>query len=110
MSAAFGPTDDQIGLEFALEAKCYAPDNGVNVRDLSRLTSRLRHRQLGVLVTTSYLGDQAYTQLRQDGHPVVVLAAADIVTTLQRHGVMTPADVQAWLHGLLGPASQPPSP
>ncbi len=64
----------------------------------------------GVLVSTSFLADQAYTELRQDGHPVVVLAAADIVTTLQRHGVMTPADVQAWLHGLLGPASQPASP
>ncbi len=64
-----GPTDDQIGLEFALEAKCYAPTNGVNVRDLSRLISRLRHRQLGVLVTTSFLADQAYTRLHQDGHP-----------------------------------------
>lgn len=32
-------------------------------RELSQVISRLRHRQFGVLVTSSYLADQAYTEL-----------------------------------------------
>jgi hypothetical protein len=38
-----GPLADRIALDFALEAKCYAPENGVGVKELSRLISRLRH-------------------------------------------------------------------
>jgi hypothetical protein len=49
-----------ILLDFSMEAKCYAPGNSVGVRELSRLISRLRHRQFGVLVTTSHLDLQAY--------------------------------------------------
>lgn len=38
---------DGIAAEFALEAKCYSMTNGVGVKELSRLISRLRHRQFG---------------------------------------------------------------
>lgn|GEM_PF-5943694 len=69
-----GPLADRISLDFALEAKCYARENGVGVKELSRLISRLRHRQFGILVTTSYLGHEAYQELRSDRHPVVVIA------------------------------------
>lgn len=67
-----------VDVEFALEAKCYSMKNGVGVRGLSRLVSRLRHRQFGVLVTTSYLAKQAYEELVDDKHPVVLICAADI--------------------------------
>jgi hypothetical protein len=50
-----GPPSDPVAVEFAPEAKCYAPANSVGVRETSRLISRLRHRQFGVLITTSYL-------------------------------------------------------
>src|SRR5690606_13443743 len=40
-----------ILVDFALEAKCYGLGNSVGVREMSRLISRLRHRQFGVLVT-----------------------------------------------------------
>jgi hypothetical protein len=92
-----GETTDPIKLDFALEAKCYGADNGVGVRELSRLISRLRHRQFGVLVTTSYLAPQAYEELRVDDHPVVVISARDIVEILRRHGISTPAETEAWL-------------
>ncbi|MAQ25498.1 MAG: restriction endonuclease [Pseudomonadales bacterium] len=72
-----------IDVEFALEAKCYKPDSGVGVKELSRLLSRLRHRQFGILVTTSYLSAQAYSELKEDGHPVVLITAIDIVTILK---------------------------
>lgn len=42
-----------IDVEFALEAKCYGLKNGVGIKPLARLISRLRHRQFGILVTTS---------------------------------------------------------
>jgi hypothetical protein len=92
-----GPEADAIRLDFALEAKCYAADNGVGVRELSRLISRLRHRQFGVLVTTSYLAPQAYEELREDDHPVVVISARDIVEILKQHGIATPAATEEWL-------------
>jgi hypothetical protein len=92
-----GPTADPIKLEFALEAKRYGPEHGVGVRDVSRLISRLRHRQFGVFVTTSFVLPQAYEELREDAHPVVVLAARDIVDILKRHGYGNAAAVKAWL-------------
>ena len=62
-----GPVSDPITVDFALEAKCYRPElpghakspSAVGVKEVARLISRLRHRQFGVLVTTSYVGDQA---------------------------------------------------
>lgn len=73
-----------IEVEFALEAKCYDPKGkGVGVRELSRLLSRLRHRQFGILVTTSYLASQAYTELKEDKHPVVIISGRDIVGILK---------------------------
>ena len=92
-----GPLADQISLDFALEAKCYGPENGVGVKELSRLISRLRHRQFGILVTTSYLGHQAYEELRSDRHPVIVISGADIAAILVKAGIGTPDAVQQWL-------------
>ncbi len=79
-----------------MEAKCYAMANGVGIRPLSRLISRLRHRQFGILVTTSYLDSQAYQELVQDGHPVVVISARDIAVKLkERFGSLD--NVKTWL-------------
>jgi hypothetical protein len=78
----------------ALEAKLYDPaGNGVGVRDVARLISR--HRQFGVLVTTSYVARQAYQEVRADQHPVV--AAADIVGLPRAKGYPTPEAVTQWL-------------
>jgi hypothetical protein len=92
---------DGIRTEFALEAKAYGPGNGVGVKELSRLISRLRHRQFGVLVTTSYLAQQAYKELRADGHPVIVMSGADIVEVLRGAGIRTEAQVIAWAERVL---------
>ncbi|WGK61055.1 restriction endonuclease [Halopseudomonas sp. SMJS2] len=89
-----------IEVEFALEAKCYAPNGkGVGVKELSRLLSRLRHRQFGILVTTSYLASQAYTELKEDKHPVVIIAGGDIVSTLKER-VGSLELVTKWLNSL----------
>ncbi len=94
---ALGPLSDQIELDFALEAKCYSVDSGVGVEAQSRLISRLRPRQFGVLVTTSFVSEQAYRELRDDGHPVVILSGGDIVGILADHQVSTVAATAAWL-------------
>jgi len=90
-----GAGGDSLGFEFALEAKYYEPESSVGVRETSRWISRLLHRQFGVLVTTSYVREQAYTEIKRDGHPVLVLSGEDIVDILVQHGGTSVEEVQA---------------
>jgi hypothetical protein len=83
--------------DFALEAKCYGPNNSVGVREIARLVSRLRHRQFGMIVTTSWVHDQAYKEIKEDQHPIIVMSAADIVSVLKANGVADVAAVRTWL-------------
>ncbi|MGX1322568.1 hypothetical protein AB7M17_006021 [Bradyrhizobium sp. USDA 377] len=92
-----GTGQSGILVDFALEAKCYSATNSVGVREMSRLISRLRHRQFGVLVTTSWVDLQAYKEIKEDEHPIVVVSAADIVDLLRRNGKGSAATVAAWL-------------
>ncbi|WP_412474645.1 restriction endonuclease [Rhizobium sp. WW22] len=92
-----GSGDSAILVDFAIEAKCYALNHAVGVRDMSRLISRLRHRQFGVLVTTGYVDQQAYKEIKDDQHPILVLAAVDIAALLVRTGYPTAGEVDAWL-------------
>jgi hypothetical protein len=90
-----GLDHDPVYVDFALEAKCYAPPihgaqpNTVGVREVSRLISRLRHRQFGVLVTTSVIARQAYEEVREDRHPIVFLSGRDIAEILIHKGYNT---------------------
>jgi hypothetical protein len=94
---------DPVYAEFALEAKCYRPGgdgigaNTVGVKEVARLISRLRHRQFGVLVTTSQIGRQAYEEVRGDGHPIIFICGADIVEILLRAGYHSIERVQQFL-------------
>jgi hypothetical protein len=72
-------------------------NSSVGVREISRLLSRLRHRQFGILVTTAYVDSQAYRELKEDGHPVVIIAAQDIVSLLKANGHGDRASVRQWL-------------
>jgi len=99
-----GPRSDPVRVSFALEAKLYEPyKNSVGVKEVSRLISRLRHREFGVLVTTSHVAPQAYQEIRADGHPIVIMAGVDIVTLLQEKGYTTPAEVTRWLNEAFPP-------
>ncbi len=86
-----------ILVDFALEAKCFALTNSVGVRPMSRLISRLRHRQFGILVTTSYVDRQAYQEIKEDQHPIIVIASGDIVSLLKDQGCHDSDTVLAWL-------------
>lgn len=92
-----GKGPGSILVDFALEAKCYNAQNAVGVREMSRLISRLRHRQFGILVTTSWVNLQAYREIKEDQHPIIVLAAADIVELLRQNGRSGSTAVTEWL-------------
>lgn len=93
-----GPVGDPVRLEFALEAKCYDPDGGgIGVRMVSRLISRIKHRQFGVFVTTAFIARQAYQEVREDEHPVVFLSGRDIADLLKRMGVADTQGLQRYL-------------
>ena len=64
---------------------------------MSRLISRLRHRQFGILVTTSYVSAQAYREIKEDEHPIIVVSGADIVEILRDNGYSRSGSVQGWL-------------
>lgn len=90
-----GLGEDPVYAEFSPEAKCYRPaiggeaPNSVGVKETSRLISRIRHRQFGVLVTTSVIARQAYEEVREDRHPIIFISGRDIAEILIRNGFNT---------------------
>lgn len=92
-----GSGASSIVIDFALEAKCYGEKNSVGVKEMSRLISRLRHRQFGIMVTTSYVHSQAYSEIKDDGHPIIVISGGDLVDILVQHGISTPGALDAWI-------------
>jgi hypothetical protein len=94
-----GPAADPVRLQFALEAKCLDPrGGGVDVKMVSRLISRIKHREFGILVTTAHIGAQPYKEVREDGHPIVFLTGRDLVEILKRMALGTPAALQTYLN------------
>ena len=106
---SIGPSGDRVHLDFSLEAKCYKPGHGCGVKDTSRLISRLRHRQFGILITTSYVDLQAYREIKEDQHPIIVISAGDIVGLLRRHGHADATAVRVWLDREFSAATIAPS-
>ncbi len=74
--------NESLRLPFAFEAKCYKFDNGVGVKEVSRLISRIKYREFGILVTTSYVNKQAYEEVKKDGHPILFISGRDLVDIL----------------------------
>jgi len=94
-----GTTGAEILVDFALEAKCKEPDvnHSSGVRETTRLISRLRYRQFGVFLTTSCVHEQAYQEIIEDGHPVLIVSGKDICDILIRAGHNSIDRVQKWL-------------
>lgn len=95
-----GPYNDPIFLHFSLEAKLYNPGlgdskiNSVGVKETSRLISRIRNREFGVLVTTSIVGEQALREIRLDKHPIIILSGKDIVDIIIAKGYNSVGDLE----------------
>ena len=88
-----------LRIDCALEAKCYGKDTSVGVREMSRLISRIRYRQFGILVTTSYVHKQAYEEVIEDGHPILIVSASDIAQILRRNAI-TSSNIDEWMVSL----------
>lgn len=97
---SLGPLSDPIKVSFALEAKCYSFTNRVGVKDTSRLISRIKQREFGVLVTTSAVDTQAYKEIRQDGHPIVVISGQDVADILIKCGINTTKACIEWISSI----------
>lgn len=93
-----GSTANGIELEFALEAKRYKMNNAAGVKETSRLISRIKHRQFGIFVTTSYVGDQAYKEIIEDEHPIVIISGSDIIEILYHAGIGSVERLKDWLN------------
>ncbi len=72
--------------------------NRVGVKEVSRLISGIRHRQFGVLMTTSVVHKQAYQEVREDRHPIVFISGRDIADILIGAGYNTREAVTQFLH------------
>ena len=94
-----GTVNDALKVDCALEAKCYSEDNSVGVKQMSRLISRIRYRQFGILITTSYVHKQAYEEVVEDGHPILIITATDIAAILRKNGI-TSSNINKWLSSL----------
>ena len=93
-----GNTSNNLIFDFNLEAKCYNPGKtAVGVKASSRLISRIRHRMFGVLVTTSYLDTQAYQEIIEDDHPIMIITGVDIIEILRNMGINNLNLLNKWL-------------
>jgi len=48
-------------------------------------------------VTTSCVDTQAYREIKEDQHPILIITAVDIVELLRKHGFGSTAATAAWL-------------
>ena len=94
-----GKVNAPLKIDCALEAKCYAENNGVGVKQMSRLISRIRYRQFGILITTSYVDEQAYQEVVEDGHPILVITATDIARILRENSISS-EDIDEYLSSI----------
>ena len=75
----FKDVGNSIYVDFYMQAKCYNIDRAVNTKDMARLIARIKNRQFGIMVTTSYVADQAYKEILEDGQPIVIINGRDII-------------------------------
>lgn len=94
-----GKVNAPLKIDCALEAKCYAESNRVGVKQMSRLISRIRYRQFGILMTTSYVDSQAYQEVVEDGNLILVVTATDVARILRMNSI-TSEDIDEYLSSI----------
>jgi hypothetical protein len=92
-----GHLDHQINLTATIEAKMWKGDIEIGVKPMSRLISRLKHRDIGVFITTSQFSKQVQTEIIEDQHPVLLVSGGDIARILISNEMDTAAKLDEWL-------------
>jgi len=95
-----GSGEGSITIDCAMEAKLYGDNHAVGVKEMSRLISRIRYRQFGVLVTTGFIDRQAYMEVKADGHPIMIITGMDIINILKSCQISTNEALKAWLDSI----------
>lgn len=94
----FNKAENVVYVDFYLQAKCYGINNAIGVKDTSRLISRIKNRQFGIMFTTSYVHKQAYEELLKDGHPVVLITGRNIIDYIYDElEIRNLSNLQKWL-------------
>lgn len=94
-----GKINPALKMDCALKAKYDSTQNSVGVREMSRLISRIRYRQFGIMVTTSFVNKQAYGEVVEDEHPILIIAASDIAGVL-RNNAINSSNINEWLDSI----------
>lgn len=92
-----GHDDHLISLDICAEAKHWK--KAIGVKEMMRLISRIKHRDFGIFVTTSYFDRRVQKELIEDGHPVVLVSGGDIARILIA-GELEGAALDRWLDGI----------
>lgn len=91
-----GTTNISLTVDCALEARCYNSDKGVNLNEMLKLISRTKNNQFGVFITTSYVNKQAYKEVIEENHPILIVTASDIGAILRSNSINS-KNIEEWL-------------
>ena len=94
-----GTNNSSYKFSYHLEAKRFKPDekHGIGVKFTSRLISRIKYREFGVFVTTSYIAEQAFEEIIEDNHPIIFITGRDIVEILIKSGINSEKNLKIFL-------------
>ena len=100
-----GHADHQIQLTAIVEAKLWKENSDIGVKPMSRLISRIKHRDIGVFITTSCFNKQVQKELIDDNHPVILISGGDIARVLIANELDLPEKFFAWAENIKKHAS-----
>jgi hypothetical protein len=95
-SYTVGHDSHRIKLSVIVEAKLWDPNREIGVKPMARLISRIKHRDIGVFVSTSFFGKQVQLELIEDNHPVILISGGDIARLLIANELDVPAKFGGW--------------
>jgi len=93
----------QVMLHAYVEAKHWSPTSAIGVKPMMRLISRLKHRDVGVFLTTSFFDYQVQEELIEDGHPILLVSGGDIARLLIQREIGSGENggkLKGWLEGV----------
>lgn len=76
-----GHDGHSLFLDICAEAKHWN-ERAVGVYEVMRLISRIKHRDFGIIVTTSHFHTNVQDELIEDGHPILMISGGDIARIL----------------------------
>jgi hypothetical protein len=95
-----GHADHQIQLSAIVEAKLWKENSDIGVKPMSRLISRIKHRDIGIFITTSCFNKQVQKELIDDNHPVILISGGDIARVLIANELNSPEKFSAWVDSI----------